>query len=340
MIVSLWGTESSSPMQALHFGNPIGGMISPLIALPFVTDGSNLNNDTSTDDRFPDDSQIEYAFAIVGLITIAYSALFFVFHFIKMPTIGHEVTKESKIGMSYKQVLSPSTWSFGRSGFGIVILVCMALFYSLHKGVGVSFGTYHALYAVDANFTTERTATVITASMNLVGTAARGLGIFLAQCISINVMVFTFVFGECMIAILMPLVGLKNLSTYWTFCCLFTFFKEPIWPSGYTWTDQYIILLAIIVGVADVAASLMDVLVGWLCGYLYTYQSMDSIFYLSLIIAIIFFLHVIIMNVYARPHGSRFNIYDHEDKDSGHDLGIVNTTFIDEENTDLFHTKL
>lgn len=310
MLVSLWGSKSSSPMQALHFGFPAGALIGPFIAIPFVSDSSS--NNTTDDDRYPDDSQIEYAYLIVGLCSIAVGIMFGVFQFTAMPTVGHEVTKEAKVGMTWRQVLSPATWSAGRSVFGLVILICMMLYYGLQVATMKAINVYHALYAVDANFTSEQGAAVLSASTWIPGMLSTGLGIWYAKLIPVHILLFIVVFGEGLTAILMPFLGLRNLAGYWTFCCIFSFFREPMWPVMYSWTDQYICLLAGIVGIGDIAAKLFDAFIGWLCGYVYTYVGIDSIFYVSAIFAAILCLHVVLMSVYALPHGTRFKLMQHD----------------------------
>lgn len=310
-------------MHAMHFGFPIGAMIAPLIALPFVSDGSDDDNGdgsgknyTTTvtwfEDQFPDDSQIEYAYLIIGLCIMSVGVLFVFYQIIKMPTYGNETKKDDKIGMGWHEVLSPSTWSSGRQFFGVIILICMTVFYGLHVGTMKSLNTYHALYAVDANFTTEREAAVLSSSTNFVGTLSRGLGILLAKFIPVNILILIFVFGECLTAILMPFVGLTSLKTYWAFCCIFAFFREPVWPCGYSWTDQYILLFAIIVGIGDLAGKMVDAFVSWVCGTVYTDMGIDSIFYVAAIFGAFLCVHLVIMSIYAIRHGTRFELENDE----------------------------
>lgn len=313
MIVALWGEKSASPLQAMHMGFPIGSMIAPLIALPYVSDGEDGGDDNTTCSYrsslfrdYPDNSEIEKAFMIVGICTCSVGVLFIIYQFAGLPTVGPETNKAERIGMTIKQVISPSTWSPGRSRFGIIILVCMTFFYILHKSTFHGLTTYHALYAVESNFTTEREATLLSSSMSLSGAVARALSIGIARVLPTPVMVSVFAYGESLSIMAMTLWGLGSRETYWAFCCIFAFFREPVWPAGYGWTNTYIVLYAVVLGIMLTFLRLVESVVTWLYGYTYEAYGKDSIFKLSCIFAAMFCIHVVIMNVYAIPHGTRF----------------------------------
>ena len=64
VVARLWGKKAGRPMQALNLGWPVGALLGPLIAIPFVSEeevvddtNSTLNASTFSLDIFPDLSQ-------------------------------------------------------------------------------------------------------------------------------------------------------------------------------------------------------------------------------------------------------------------------------------------
>lgn len=333
-MVELWGRKSSAPLQALHFGWPVGSMIGPLLAYNFVSKVDNTNispyhqntsqllnastvqmtlmpetNTLATPDDaidyIEDTSRIEIAYGIVAVYCIAVGLLFTVFHF-KQITPRH-TSDNTNENMNWKDVFSPSKWADGDATFGISIVVLVMLFYFLKVTTGKALYMFGVSYAVESHlqFSTQE-GTLFSAACNLGSTLGRGTGIIIAGFIPVDILVFILVYGQGISTILILVWGIQNRTSYLVLSALFRAFSSPVWPCGYAWTDRYIILFSIVVGLVDLVAKFAEAIFSYILAYMYNYTYKETIFYVSATAGVLQSVLLIFMSIYARKHGSRF----------------------------------
>ena len=232
------------------------------------------------------------------------SVTFFIFQCI-IPS-KNIASHQNKQGFKWRDVFSPKKWSGDNSKFGLVILSLTMLFFSLHV-MTTKASIYYTTYAVDQIGYSKQEATLYQSATGFSATIGRAASIVFAYFIPIQVMLITEVHGQVIFAILTLIWGLDNKRLYLIFSCCFTFFREPIWPSAYTWIDQYIVLYAIVVGLLAVVSKLTTAVFSWLLGYLYTYTVPESLFYNTVVAGVLLCFLVLAMNFIAQKHGSRFS---------------------------------
>lgn len=308
MMVNLWGEKSDAALQALHLGFPIGSMLAPLVAYSFVSQEENDRKPTPWKPDYKDNSKIEFAYLIIGLSVIACGLVFFTFQALHMPNFSSGTEPERKKDLKWKQVVSPSVWSPGRPKFGISILVFMMIFYFLLVGSFFPTVAYPALYPVDSNFTTEQEATLLVSSTALAGTLSRALAIPIARHLPVHVFLASSIFGQAAMGICLAIWGIRSKNAFWIFSCLFVLFREPLWPGGYAWTNYFIVLFAGLVGIIDIGSRISYAVIGWVNGYMYTYISMESVYYMQSAFGVILFGYIICISVFALRQGSRFTL--------------------------------
>lgn len=343
MIVALWGKRAASPIQAVYLGWPLGSTLAPLIAYPFVSQDSENDNNTTSGlmDTFlesfrdyADDSEIEKAFWIIGLVSLTIGVLFLVYQMAGMPTVGSTSEKSERNDLTLRQVMSPSFWSPGRPCFGVVIVGIFILYYCFQAGTTMGPDRYHALYAVESNFTTEQEATLLSASINLSSTFGRVFVLFIGALIPPTILLL--VFGCVLVVALFTLIfwGLQNVTVYWVCLCIYGFFVSPLYPGMYAWANTFIVLYAVIFGIMQAFVSLVRAALTFMYGYSYTELGRESVFYISFIFAGALGLTIILMNVYAIPHGTRFRKDNKTEKELELDVSNVYV------NLDTVFTKL
>ena len=98
-----------------------------------------------------------------------------------------------------------------------------------------------------------------------------------------------------------------------------------MWPSGYAWTDHYIILLGIIVGLSDMVTMLFNIALIPMQGYLYENTVIESIFYTTVLFSGLLCLHIYLMTWYASRKGGRKmrTVEEMEKKDLTLDIEIT-----------------
>ena len=83
------------------------------------------------------------------------------------------------------------------------------------------------------------------------------------------------------------------------------FFRELAWPTGYAWTDYYIMLLGVVVGLLEIALQLFNMAFGPLQGYLYDNTVIESVFYTTVGYGCLQCVLSYVMTYYANRKGSR-----------------------------------
>ena len=78
-----------------------------------------------------------------------------------------------------------------------------------------------------------------------------------------------------------------------------------MWPSGFAWTDYYIILLGVVVGLLDMVAMTFNVFLISLQGYLYDNTVIESIFYTTVLFGALLCVNTYAMTYYASRKGGR-----------------------------------
>ena len=316
VMMDLWGEKGGPAMHALHFGYPIGAMIGPLIAYPFVSvepsnnTDANLTTDmiiTTMEDSslFDDGSHIEIAYAIVACIDIVFAIIFIVFQFV-LPS-KNMASHQKKANFDWKTVFSPSQWAGGDFKFGITMLIFMMIFYILHRITIKGSTTFYVTYAVDSKLYTNKQATLYSFVTNFAATVGRGLSILFAKFVPIQVMFLVEVSGQSLFAMSTLFWGLNGKLEFLIFNSAFFLFGGPIWPSGYAFTDRYISLYAVVVALIDLVGKTVDVFYTWILGYMYEYTVKESLFYNAAVASLVLCAHLVLVTVVAVRHGNRFS---------------------------------
>ena len=199
VISHIWGVNGGPARYAIHFGYPVGSILGPLIAMPFVSgvarqmtnqdvmlnssvpattnyqfdlnsNGSDVPNlttyaavlvpvDATTETT--DQSSIEYAYLIVGAIIVLNSLTFVFMHFYAKQPSPKGLTLGVGGVKSFREVLSPSKWADGDGRFGVTILVLVMLYYILQMACMKGTQEYLVTYAVDSKLFTNQRAAVL-----------------------------------------------------------------------------------------------------------------------------------------------------------------------------------
>lgn len=300
MSLALWTDGRPAIIQTILVGYPVGITLAPLLAYPFVSQDGDCeeDNNTSTTAQYDDCSNIETAYLITGCADIAIGVVFVVFHWIRMPTQQDRASKRSKLG--WKASLSPSTWSPGSPGYGVLITTFLTLYFCLQVGSIVATSKYYAQFAVDTNITSEQDATLLGFTMGLSGTVSRLLTIPILNYVSVVTLIITYIYLGGTMMLCLSIWGVNSPTEFWAFCCMFSFFSGPLWPLGYNWADEFIFLYGMVVGLVDVGKNIFDALITWVAGYMYTYVSRESIFYMSTAFALLFCVYIVVVNLVAQ----------------------------------------
>ena len=305
MLLMLWGNEGDAPMQVIHLGFGIGWMLAPLLAMPFIS--SEDDNSTCSDNNMTtcEESRIEIPYTIISILTFLAGCVFIVFYVMPTPK-GLKLFNLPK--SSWKDVCSPGTCAGGHATFAVLFITVLTIFYFLIVSKDIAVSTYIFSYAVegDLGFTTDEAALLDFASKACF-VAGRAVAIPVARVMAVQPMLFCEVGISALMAVGLGTLGLQHKTWLWVFTCLYQFFAAPIWPSGYSWADKYIVVYAVVLAIIELGCGVAGFGITWLTGYLYTYVSPESSMYLTVLFSLTLFLWLIVGQIVASRHGSRFS---------------------------------
>ena len=329
VISSIWGQNGGSARYGIHFGYPIGAAIGPLIAIPFMGDTTD-SNDTSnqgfifsvhkaysllehlTDDVevVTDDTSIEFAYLIGSGVALILSAIF-IFMYIFGPRSAYlyqNTLSENKY--SWKEVISPRVWTNGDFAFGIKIMILMFIYYLFVVAAIMGTQIYIVTYAVDSDlgFSSQEAAT-LNSVISIMGTLARGIAIVAIKYIHITHMIVLETHGLLLFGILCLFVGTEYKIALWIIAPCLGFFRELLWPAGFAWTENFMVLFGVLVGLNDLVNGITNFFVISIQGYLYENVSIETIFYTTVGYGACLCILVHIMNFIGNKHGNRKNIF-------------------------------
>lgn len=348
LVMAIWGEDGTGPMHAIHFGYPIGAFIGPLIARPFLS--KNISSSTNESQTFSywygyadirsevdDNSNLEALYPIVFTVIVILALSYLPVQLCCSPKKTGGVGKAS---YSWKDVLFPSKWAQGDGKFGVKILIFVVCFYTFLKGAAKGIQDYIVTFAVDSDLGfTNQEAAVLNSAINAMGAVARAAGIVVSRYVSVRIMLFTEVHAQLVVSLLLVVfVNVNSRTGVYIFCCFYGFVRDPLWPSGYAWTDLYIILLTTVVGVIKVVTNSVDVFQITLQGYLYENWTINSIFYTTFIYSCLLCLltYAMYYTTWGRPsrHSSIKEVVvnlekkDSNEIDDGQDQGQINVAYI------------
>ena len=328
VISSIWGRNGGSARYGIHFGYPIGSAIGPLIAIPFVGDTTDSNTTSKqgfllsvqkayslleqlTDDGedVTDDTSIEFAYLIGSGVALILSAIFVLMYIFgpRSAYLYQNTLSENKY--NWKEVISPRIWANGDFAFGIKIMILMFTYYLFVLAGIMGTQIYIVTYAVDSDlgFSSQEAAT-LNSLIFIMGTLGRGIAIVAIKYIHITWMIVLETHGLLLFGILCLFVGTEYKIALWIFAPCLGFFRELLWPAGYAWTDNFMLLFGVLVGLNDLVNGITNFFVISVQGYLYENVGIETIFYTTVGYGACLCILVHIMNFIGNKHGHQKNI--------------------------------
>ena len=137
------------------------------------------------------------------------------------------------------------------------------------------------------------------------GTLARALAIVVSRYLDAPHMLLIEVHGQFLFGLLCLIFGTQSKLALWILAPGLGFFRELIWPTGFTWTDHYIVLFGVVVGWLNCSAALLNMALIPMQGYLYDHVGIESIFHTTVFFGFLLCVALWIMTYAASKKGGR-----------------------------------
>ena len=252
MCLGLWGVKAAAPLQSLHFGFGLGGILAPQIARPFLsplaTFGNTGDSNRTTltvgghddmDEQTWRPSKIEHAFLVPAIYTLLLAFVVLGFYIKKAPAnfkfyrTTHKMTS---------RMLSPESCAPGKPTFSVLMFVALFFFY-LHAA-----GGERVVAKFLVAFLTEKKGLAFTIhdASNLNSafwasfTAGRGISILVLRWLPPKWLMAICILLTNITYTTLAIFGNNNETVMWISIPLIGFFTGPLFPAGFGWANRYL----------------------------------------------------------------------------------------------------
>jgi len=263
-IVSMWGSESGSYMQAVHFCFSLGGVIAPLIAQPFLAESrdtiihrpvSNVADLTSSTTKPYDSSDIgcsdynnsnvqptqyeetnvKYAYIISAVMSFTTVVPFCCMFYLK---------RDDRIRMNEDIIKEKEPTNFSARPFvvKVAMLLLLSLLMFVYVGTEDTYAGYLMTFVTTELCWSKASGSLATSVFWICFGVTRLLCIPLIQYVNIETLMLLF-----SISLVISFAGLLLATMYNTYYLIWIFFGLPgvsmsiIFAAMFTWTNDNVV---------------------------------------------------------------------------------------------------
>ncbi|XP_012371528.1 sodium-dependent glucose transporter 1C-like [Octodon degus] len=240
IILALWGDQGAPHMQALHFSFALGAFLAPLLAKLALGTTVSTENHTEPDIHpsalnrsleanpdllfaVPDDLNLLWAYASVGLYIFVVSVFLFALFFKKI---------------SRREKSTASAQRYRRAKHHKALLCLLFVFFFFYVGAEITYGSYIFSFATTHVGMEESQAAGVNSIFWGTFAACRGLAIFFATCLQPGTMILLSNIGSLVSSLFMVLFD-KSPLCLWIASSVYGASMATTFPSGISWLEQY-----------------------------------------------------------------------------------------------------
>ncbi|CAH1799710.1 unnamed protein product [Owenia fusiformis] len=284
MMIAIWGGNTPAPLQAMHFGCRIGSLLAPALAYPFLsaTRGealyANATVPNNIETELTSTSNIEVPYVIMGGLGALASFGYLVVYLAPRPR-GLVFTNVPK-GRNLKELLHPGSFTNGNTRYGVILMTCMFLYFSINGACGSHFLLLQASIATETLNATKQEA-------SLMQFAARGsaiLGNFIvipvSKFVPMPFIVFVICHAIAIVNFIAVALALKSRMNFAILGGVFDFFFASIWASGMGWPERYMEVTGSVIMIFNIGSGVGCSIMEWGSGYILQYHGAQSVMWL------------------------------------------------------------
>ncbi|CAH1780990.1 unnamed protein product [Owenia fusiformis] len=308
IMIAIWGGNTPAPLLAMHFGSRIGSLVAPVLAYPFLsssrgeaiyTNASVFNNGTEI--KFT--SNIEVPYVISGGLGLLASLGYLGVYLAPRPR-GLVLTNIPK-GRNLKELLHPGSFTNGNARYGVTLMTCMFLYFSINGACSSHFQLLQASIATGALNATKQEA-------SLMQFAARGsaiLGNFIiipvSKFVPMPFIVFVICHAIAIINFIAVAMALKSRMNFAVLGGVFDFFYASIWASGMAWPERYMEVTGSVIMICNIGSGVGGAIIEWGSGYVLQYHGAQAVMWLCAAFAISFCVLIYVTQCVMSYHGPK-----------------------------------
>nr|KAF6506537.1 major facilitator superfamily domain containing 4B [Rousettus aegyptiacus] len=240
LILAIWGDKGAPHMQALHFSFAVGAFSAPLLAklalgttvsaenhteADFNNSALNQSSEADSESLFgvPKDTNLLWAYAIIGTYVFVVSVLFFAL-------LCKKNSKWEKAKISAQRSR--------RAKYHNILLCLLFMFFFFYVGAEVTYGSYIFSFATTHASMSESEAAGLNSIFWGTFAACRGLAIFFAACLQPGTLIVLSNIGSLVSSLFLVLFD-KSPICLWIATSVYGASMATTFPSGVSWIEQY-----------------------------------------------------------------------------------------------------
>ena len=205
-----------------------------------------------------------------------------------------------------KSVLSPGACAGGNVSYGAKFFSLLFFFYFFYVAAN-SFKTFLLPLAISKSLgLSKTTGSYIVMTAAICSTIGRSLSAVTAKFLPIQIMLFAQIAGVVVSQGSITFWGLHSAIVFWVGNCFLSLFNAPLFPTAMAWSDRYVQMTAIAVGLIDIGTGIGSFIFNWLTGYLIQYKSNESAMYVGMGAVFTFTVLAVLLQALASWRGQRF----------------------------------
>ncbi|XP_077995933.1 sodium-dependent glucose transporter 1C-like [Glandiceps talaboti] len=348
--IKIWGKNSEPMLQGHYLCFAVGATVAPLIAGPFLTPIESESNMTSpspspsleTSPHQLQDNQsglnnaedLDYE----GTLWVPFTLISIFLLIVAVPFFSMFVRNGCVFATPKSRNSNPKTPTRPKKEtniFNITLLVLLFFFSFFYTGHEIGYGGFIFTFAVESDFAfSVKQASYLNAAFWGSFAASRVLGIFCATGLAPRTMLIIDLCGMCIASSLLAIFGGTVVEVLWGATILLGVSLATVFPSIMLWADRYIRLTGKRMATFIMAASVSEMVLPLLLGFLLATVSIMMLMYVTLGMTLSTAICFIILQIMGSWHGERSKEIEDIEPESSKDIcdnemATVNTTYID-----------
>ncbi|XP_013401835.1 sodium-dependent glucose transporter 1A-like [Lingula anatina] len=224
-------------------------------------------------------STIEYGYSIAGIALSVMIPFGLFFQIKRFPKVEIKIKDPT-----FVNIFSPGTCAEGDTVFGFKIFILLFLFY-FHGigGVEHSWGKYLFSFARESENHFSKDEAAVLNSVYWGGFClGRISGVLFSKWVHPAVLLVIVLSGNITSSAILAFIGYRDRIVMWVFTFLFGVTVSVIFGACVAWTNHYMTVTGMAVGVLYIGTAAGGLLYQWLAGYLLQYYGPNAMMYMIL----------------------------------------------------------
>ncbi|XP_052240084.1 sodium-dependent glucose transporter 1-like isoform X1 [Dreissena polymorpha] len=281
LTLDIWREKSSTLLQLLHMGYSVGALLGPIICTPYLAVVQKESGEHQF--RILKETQVDFAFLLIGLSTVAVALPFFYFHYFSFDQTDTKNDDPDQKTMKFRKStwrdkINPAFYANGDFTFRLAVLTFFFVYFFTLVGGEKTFMSFVRTISVDVFKFDKTDASMLNILFWVCFTAGRLTGSFVSHFVQTKTLLIILVSVNAISSTFVNVYGLSSVNALWFSAILQGFVISPLYPLGVAYGNTLVTVSGFCLMVIVFAGSFGDMTYLWIAGRLYDTYGAGKIF--------------------------------------------------------------